>query len=99
MSGVVGTISPIKIGTTLSGMADMIETHGHYQGGEYRSDECCLVLNPAFEAAGIRARRVIIRFLAKVTDCNIVRWNDETPTVDVIRTLRELAGELMMEAA
>lgn len=80
-------------------MADAIERNGHYQGDGPIDERCCLIHNPAFYAAGISARRTVIRLIAPSADFSITHWNDSTPTAVVLRTLREMAADLELDVA
>jgi hypothetical protein len=99
MPAAIGTFRQERLSSLLQAMADNIAFHGHYQGQGQIGGRCCLVLNPAFTAAGIGARRTVVRLLAPKANYALTYWNDNTPTAEVISTLRHLANDLTEVAA
>lgn len=81
-------------------IADNIEEAGHYQGGDKEEKlpwpsgpRMCVLANPAYQQADSDTVYFRGALTAKIGFRAITSWNDATPTVEVLRTLREIAEE------
>jgi hypothetical protein len=79
----------------LSGIADDIEKHGHWQprtAGVMSGDPCCVWTSPTYSNAASKSRQTERRLLDllgfDVLD-DVWEWNDTTPTAEVLTTLRQ----------
>ena len=98
---------PQEVRDLAAGIADDIERNGHWQGVQsqphflpFATDKtrvlpCCLRFNPTLGPDWVSspvgyALEALIP--ADKTPWGVVRWNDETPTAEVLATLRKIAA-------
>jgi hypothetical protein len=93
---------PQDVRELAAGIADDIETHGHWQDTPDRSDmwrprknpggRCCLIQSPTFQThLGSPAAGTFFTVLEESVGRDALSWNDETPTAEVLATLRKIA--------
>lgn len=90
----------MSVKSTATAIADNIERAGHYQGlGDDQpwpeGPNMCLIANPAYRSAALdrQAFRKALREKIGPDFWGLTTWNDETPTAEVLATLREIAEE------
>ena len=86
---------PQEVRDLAAGIADDIETRGHFQGVglSYNASTdhgpCCLVMSPHSYAVGIDRWHDLVELIPKEDP---IFWNDHAPTSEVLATLRKIAA-------